>query len=215
MDEATRMDVKTILFDLGNVVIYLAEESTYHEFARLSEFSYETLKEKVSKESFFHDFETGRISADEFRSAVRRLLNNENLTDQQIDDAWNKMLLKIDPEIIDAIIMLSAQKKVMVLSNTNIIHEIAFHKMLSKISTYKHLNQFFHKVYLSHEIGERKPDNSSWQHILDDNDGIKAEEVLFLDDKSENLDAAGKMGFQVKQINNPGETLEVLKLIIG
>ncbi|MEL6558715.1 MAG: HAD family phosphatase [Bacteroidota bacterium] len=209
------MDVKTVLFDLGNVVIYLNEEGSYHEFAKLGQFSFQTLKEKVRGERFFNDFETGRITADEFRSEIRRMLNNEDLTDQQIDIAWNNMLLKIDPAIIPAIRELSKMKSVMVLSNTNIIHEIAFHKMLSEISEFTHLNQFFHKVYLSHEIGERKPDHSSWQFILDDNEGMKAEEVLFLEDKIENLEAAGEMGFQIKQIAHPGQTLELIKLISG
>ena len=42
---------------------------------------------------------------------------------------------------------------------------------------------------------------------------MKAEEVLFLDDKIENLEAAREMGFQVKQIANPGQTLELIQLI--
>lgn len=207
------MNVKTVLFDLGNVVIYLNEESSYHEFAKLGQFSYQALKRKVKEETIFHDFETGRITAEEFRVGIRRILHNKDLTDQQIDAAWNKMLIKIDPAIIHAIQKLSEIKNVMVLSNTNIIHEIAFHKMLHELSEFTHLNQFFHKVYLSHEIGERKPDHTSWQLILDDNEGMKAEEVLFLDDKIENLEAATEMGFQVKQIAHPGQTLELIQLI--
>lgn len=206
--------IKVILFDLGNVVIYLQEESSYHEFANLSKYSYESLKEKIASEEFFNAFERGLISEQTFRSELRRLLEDDSLTDSALNHAWNKMLIKIDPQIIRSIESVAANKKIMVLSNTNIIHEQAFHKMLSDVSGYSHLNQFFDKVYLSHEIGERKPDHSSWQFILDDNPGLNAEEVLFLDDKQENLDAAKQLNFQVKQINNPAETLELLKMII-
>ena len=191
-------DIKTILFDLGNVVIYLHEEGSYHEFASLSTDSYQTLKTKVKNEKFFNEFEKGEISETEFRSGLRRLLSDESLANNQLDDAWNKMLIKIDPMIIDVIKRISESRTVMVLSNTNSIHEKAFHKMLNEVSEYTHLDQFFHKVYLSHEIRERKPDHSSWQFILNDNPDMIAAEVLFLDDK----------------IENPGETLELLKLLI-
>ncbi len=207
-------DIKVILFDLGNVFVYLDEESSYHAFADLSQYSYEALKSKVKEETFFNAFERGQISEDAFRDELKKLLKEETVSDKELDSAWNKMLLRIDPDIVKAIKELSKNKQVMVLSNTNIIHERAFHKMLFQVSGISHLDQFFHKVYLSHEIGERKPDHSSWQFILEDNPGMKPDEVLFLDDKSENLEAARQMNFQVKQINNAGETLEYLKMII-
>ncbi|MCJ7468363.1 MAG: HAD-IA family hydrolase, partial [Maribacter sp.] len=46
---------------------------------------------------------------------------------------------------------------------------------------------------LSHEIGLRKPDREIFQFVLDDN-GLIAEETLFIDDSKENTDAASALG---------------------
>jgi len=203
--------VKVVLFDLGNVVIYLDEEASYKSFAKLGEMTLDQLKKQVSNVTFFDDFERGHISDESFRTNIRELLGKQSLQDSEIDDAWNAMLIKIDPAFIRVLESFGKEKTIMVLSNTNIIHERAFHIMLKDVCSYTHLNQLFDKVYLSHEIHERKPDAAAWEFILDDNPGLIAEEILFLDDKIENLNAASEMKIQVKQIHNPGETLDLLQ----
>ncbi|MGB3468449.1 MAG: HAD family phosphatase [Cyclobacteriaceae bacterium] len=205
--------IKVILFDLGNVVIHLDEQESYRQIAELSRISYQDLSRKVGEAGFFNEYEKGLISEDVFRNEIRKLVGAPELADHHIEEAWNGMLLKIDPRVIEAISQLSNRKRIMVLSNTNSIHEKAFHKMLREVSSYRHLDQIFEKVYLSHEINQRKPDGASWQHILDDNPGLLPEEILFLDDKTENLAAADAMNIHTKQILHPEKTISLIEKI--
>ena len=206
--------MKAILFDLGNVVIYLDEQQSYREFARLGGISVEEVLEKAKTAPFFHAYERGLIHSGEFRTGIRDLLACESLSDQEIDQAWNAMLIRIDPKLLDVLLEIKRKYSIMVLSNTNVIHEQAFHEMLAEVSSYSHLNELFDHVYLSQEIHQRKPDAAAWQLILAEHPGIQPDEVLFLDDRLENLEAAKSLGIQVKQIHHPGETLDLLQKII-
>lgn len=208
------MKVHTILFDLGNVVIDLDEQRLYREFADLAGLSVSEILEKAQKALFFNDLETGSISENEFRDGLRGLLNAAELTDERVDDAWNSILLKIDPALVEMIAKLKAHYQIMVLSNTNSIHARKFHQLLAAVSPYQHLDELFHHVYLSHQIGERKPDLASWQFILDRHPALKPSDILFLDDRSENLEGAKSLGIAVQQIHHPGETMELLRKII-
>lgn len=61
------------------------------------------------------------MTADEFRMAIREK-SNVTLTDSDIDDLWNLMLVKIPSEKLDFILGLRNNYNVYLLSNTNSIH---------------------------------------------------------------------------------------------
>ncbi len=204
-------EIKVILFDLGNVVIDLDEQASYHAMSHLIGKDLTELKESFEQAEFFDDFERGNISDIEFREQVRTLLNKKNISDQEIDYAWNAMLLGIDLELIKQLSLLKEKVSIMVLSNTNIIHVRCFHQKIYEITGINHLDKIFDKVYFSHEIRERKPDFQAWKIILNENKDIKAEQVLFLDDKDENLEAASRLGINVLKIKKPKYTLELIK----
>lgn len=204
---------KAVLFDLGNVVIQLDEQRTYREFGALGEISEAEAVSRFLSSPIFHDFERGNITEQAFMDGLRQLLGKPQLSDEKIQWAWNTILEYIDPDLIQAIKQMKAQYHLMVLSNTNSIHEKAFHQMLFAISGFQHLDQLFHDVYLSHQIRERKPDLASWQFILNRHD-FRPAEILFLDDKPENLAGADSLGIRTQLINHPGETMELIRKII-
>jgi HAD superfamily hydrolase (TIGR01509 family) len=54
--------------------------------------------------------------------------------------------------------------------------------------------KYFKKLYISAELGMRKPDEGIYKLLLNET-GLKPEECLFIDDKSINVEAAQKLGF--------------------
>jgi putative hydrolase of the HAD superfamily len=50
-------------------------------------------------------------------------------------------------------------------------------------------------LFLSYEIGARKPDAKIYHHLLE-NLGVKGSQCLFLDDRAENVEAARAAGIQ-------------------
>ena len=68
----------------------------------------------------------------------------------------------------------------------------------------------FEKTYLSCKLKMRKPDAEIYQHVLTDT-GLKAEEILFIDDKIQNLEYPSSIGMHVLQVANPGEVPEAVR----
>ncbi len=203
-----RNPIDAIIFDLGRVVIHLDEVKTSNEFLKISSCDESDLQNAFQNESYFNEFERGEIEAEEFRRNVSRTLGFVGAR-SEIDIAWNAMLGGIDKPLIDSIIGLGEKLKIFVLSNTNIIHETAFNKILKDSTGHNNLHEIFHKVYFSHEIGARKPELNSWEMILQEQ-SLDPQKVLFLDDRLDNIQAAASLRMNVLQITDPYHTHEVI-----
>ena len=77
-------------------------------------------------------------------------------------------------------------------SNTNAIHIGAFKKQLGN-TKWLAFCKLFDKMYLSHEIGLRKPDAKVFEYIINEQE-LKAEEVFFIDDSPQHIASAKKLG---------------------
>src|SRR5690606_36888530 len=91
------------------------------------------------------------------------------------------------------------------LSNTNDIHEAAFTKLLQENNNIQ-LSHFFDKVYFSHRIGLRKPDAAVFEKVLTDNQ-FRASETLFIDDSPQHIESAKNLGIQTVFLKK-GMTIE-------
>ena len=63
-------------------------------------------------------------------------------------------------------------------------------------------------MYLSHEIRCRKPDKEAFQIILEENK-LKPNEVFFVDDSSQHIEAAKKLGISCHYLQK-GEDIVTL-----
>ncbi|KAF9961977.1 hypothetical protein BGZ70_008157 [Mortierella alpina] len=196
------MSIKNIIFDLGNVLLRLDQSASAEAFKALGATNFPTLSQHASSVTIVA-YETGKISAEEFRATVRSSIGlPETVTDEQFDQAWNAMLLDFPKDRLE--LMRTLQKdfgyKVFLLSNTNAIHIEHVDKVCLKDYEEKSLHPFFHKVFYSHEIGHRKPSQEAFAHILQEQ-SLTAGETLFLDDMLENVEAAKACGLQAAQVD--------------
>ncbi len=186
------MKYKTLIFDFGGVIINIDFRLTHQAFAHLG---IQDLDQKFSQHQqhgLFDKFETGRISPSEFRHAIKKELDL-NLSNTDLDRAWNAMLLDIPKSRIDIIKQLKQQYQCVLLSNTNQIHYDYYRADLEKVHGYKRFNELFDKTYFSHELGLRKPDKTIYEYVLKDL-SRKPEEVLFIDDTPKNIEASKALG---------------------
>lgn len=187
--------IKNIIFDLGGVIIDVDPNRSFQAlqaFAASRDSDADLFSESVS---LFLDYEKGMISSDAFRKGIRALAKNDNLLDQQIDEAWNSMLLDIPLDRIDILKKLKKKYRLYVLSNTNDIHVPAFNGIVTKVCGELDIACFFDKVYFSHELQMRKPEPAIYEHVLKEN-SLKPEETLFIDDRYENIKAAEALGIK-------------------
>lgn len=187
------MAIKNIIFDLGGVVLNLDQEKTLRAFKRLGA----NLEELNLESSIFLDLETGKIEADYFLQTIFTMLKGE-ANKEQITQAWNSMLLELPPHRVEIIRQLKSKYRLFLLSNTNSIHINAVYEEHGK-SIFVEL---FETVYLSHEIGIRKPDVACYEYVLS-HAQLKGAETVFIDDNKTNLKGAEAAGMRTIWAKEP------------
>ena len=195
-------NIKNIIFDYGNVIFNL-------DFARGLR-AWEALGIKNAAEFYGHKlqdnifdaFERGDISAAEFRQHIRQKIGNPDITDQQIDHAWNSMLLGIPQGNHELLLKLKSKYRTFLLSNINAIHYDYIMNYLKTDFGFDGNDHLFEKTYYSHLTGKRKPEAAIFEQVLKENN-LKPEETLFIDDSPQHIAGAQKLGIQTYLMTAP------------
>jgi putative hydrolase of the HAD superfamily len=125
----------------------------------------------------------------------------------QVVNAWNAMLLNVPQSGIDLLQKLKGKYRLFLLSNTNEIHiprALAEWKKTSDVEFY----DCFEHVYLSHEIGMRKPDEEIFEHVCREQN-ILPENALFIDDSAQHIAGASKVGLNTIHLTQDLSLLSV------
>lgn len=193
--------IDAIIFDLGGVVLNLDYNKTIDQFKILGKENFEKLYTQSQQDKIFDQFETGKISAQEFRKYMKSFLD-EQITDEQIDFAWNAMLLDLPAARIELLLRLKKEYKIFLFSNTNEIHFDAFQKIIQQqYGDANLLEKVFHQTYYSHLVGERKPNQAAFNTVLSDHTLI-SQRTLFIDDSIQHIEGASRMGIKVRHLLN-------------
>lgn len=193
-------NIDFLIFDLGNVIIDIDYAFTVNKLKNLLSEVKHPLTDQFFPAKFHKDFEKGRISAEDFRNAVRNHFQ-EDWSDALIDELWNSLLKHIPRERIELIKELSKDFGLAVLSNTNSIHVEKVDQILLEDTGEASLDLLFDKVFFSHEMGMSKPDEDIYKSVIQEL-GVQPERTLFFDDLLENLNGAKKVGLQTFHINH-------------
>ncbi|CAN5334170.1 HAD family phosphatase [soil metagenome] len=184
--------IKNIIFDLGGVLINIDYNILIAAFSKIGLPHFEDYFSQKQQSNLFDDYENGRISSDTFRKKIKEHCQ-PNTSNIEIDAAWNSMILDLPKERMNLLMSLKGKYRTFLLSNTNEIHMQFIYKYLKKEF---HINDFsscFEKVYLSFEMGMRKPDVQIFEKVLNDND-LNKDETLFIDDSIQHIESAKLLG---------------------
>lgn len=198
-----------IIFDLGGVILNIDYHRTIKAFVTLGLESFEQAYSQMAQTPIFDQIERGEIEPDQFREAIRELLG-KNVTDQQIDQAWNAMLLDLPAERLTILDKLAAEKKLALLSNTNVIHVNAFEAEMQREHNIPNLKKHFEKTFYSCDVGMRKPETRIFQMVIDELNFNPAD-TLFIDDSIQHIEGAQKLGLNTYHLRaDKGETISDL-----
>src|SRR6218665_1225686 len=87
--------IKNIIFDYGNVIFAIDFIRTQNALSQLGIPNITEFFAHKGHNQLFDDFETGSITPTQFRDGIRKVADKLELTDQQIDDAWNSLLIGV------------------------------------------------------------------------------------------------------------------------
>jgi putative hydrolase of the HAD superfamily len=138
---------------------------------------------------------------DAFDEPVNNLASELRIDDirQATLDIFNKLYKIEDPNLFNKLREKYPNTRIVIASN---------HVSHMKEYLDKHFNP--DKVYLSSLIGLGKPNPEYFQYIID-KENIKPEELLFLDDREDNISSAKSLGINTIKVNKDINMLEEIK----
>jgi glucose-1-phosphatase len=199
--------IKTIIFDLGGVILNINYNLTSKCFENFGAVNFDALYSKAQQKDIFNQLETGKITPSIFRKELNSLMKL-NLSDKKFDASWNAMLLDLPIERLELIKSLKSSYNTFLLSNTNEIHIRAFKKIINKEIGYSNFASAFKKCYYSSEIGLRKPNVDCFNFVLKQNN-LNAQETLFIDDSKQHIQGAKKAGLKTYYLKKNEDLVSV------
>ena len=194
------------IFDFGGVFIEIDYYATKLEFEKLglNKFDREFSQEQQSQ--IFDHYETGQLSSQRFVNSILEKLPI-GTSPNMVVGAWNAMLGNIiEKNVLYAHQLRKNGKNLFLLSNTNEIHiKEAFSRWQQ--TRLIQPDELFNKVYLSHELGLRKPNREIYDFVIKEND-LNVDNTIFVDDSIQHVLTARNLGIRSECIAS-NQDLEV------
>lgn len=199
--------IKNIIFDLGGIFLTLDYQKTENAFTELGIKNFNDLFTQHHVSPLFYELEVGIITPHQFYDEFRTL-SKINLTNQEIENAWNAMLLSFPVERLLWLENIRNKYNIYLFSNTNQIHYDCFMKIYKQQTGNIDFNNYFIKAYYSHELALRKPDAEAFEFILKEQN-LHPYETLFIDDTFKNIEGAKHIGLRTIHLMQPKTVLDL------
>lgn len=203
-------NIKNIIFDYGNVIFTIDFRKAQAAFKELGIADPDAFFGHRQQDQIFDKFDRGEVTENEFTAYVREKIGNAAITDQQITDAWNSLLIGIAPGNHEILLQLKDKYRTFLLSNINAIHYTYIMNYLKTDFGFDDNEHLFEKTYYSHLVGKRKPQPDIFEQVLQENN-LKPGETLFIDDSPQHLEAAAKLGIQTFLMTAPDTLAKFVK----
>jgi putative hydrolase of the HAD superfamily len=197
MGNPSNAAVYAVIFDIGGVLINVDFSPTNAAISQVVKLPPMEIARRLMSHRSLIEFECGRATVEVFHREIEGLLNC-SIEFDVFHTAWNSIFKAEIDENIQLLRTLNKRPdcKVGVLSNTNAPHFTYLKQQMKVLNEVEYL-------YASHEIGCRKPDAESYQHVLN-RMNVRPERAVFIDDLPENLEGARRVGMRTIHAVNPG-----------
>ena len=146
------------------------------------------LARRYQADGDYERHERGELGTAAYLATVGRRLGI-TLTPQQWEQGWLDLLLEPAKGIEALVDAVDPRLKKAVFSNTNASHAAVFEQR------YGPLLARFDRVFLSNELGLRKPEARAFERVANEL-GVAPQRILFLDDNEANLTGARGVGMR-------------------
>lgn len=199
--------IKDIVFDFGGVLTTIDTERALQRFRDLGVEEPEQYINSYCQKGPFFELENGDIDAEEFCRRLGQICNRE-ITFEQAKEAWLGFLVEIHTTLLEHLQTLRGSYRLSVLSNTNpFIQSWALTKDFTPVG--KSLADYFDMLFFSYRMHCSKPSREIYCKMLADG-GMRAEETLFVDDSTKNIEAAREVGIRTLLVENGEDWREKL-----
>jgi glucose-1-phosphatase len=193
---------KTIIFDLGKVIIPFDFKRGYDRMAPLCSYAATEIPERLRSCDLVTRFEEGNVAPEDFVRELGAILELK-VSYEEFCEIWSSIFLRetLIPE--ELLVGLKKRYRLLLLSNTNAIH----FEMVSK--NYPLLRHFDHLV-LSYKVRALKPSPLIYEEALR-HAHCAPQECFFTDDIAAYVEAARAAGIDAVQFENREQIERELK----
>lgn len=193
--------IKAVVFDLGKVLIDFDYGIAARKLAQQSAVSAQEVQSIIDHSPLLFRYESAGMSTQEFFEEVRRLISFRG-TFEEFAAAFADIFTEIPGMTRLHAELRSRGIPTFVLSNTN---EIAIAHVRRNFPFFAHFTDYV----FSFEHGVLKPERRIYE-IAEECSGCRGGEILFLDDKPENVEGAARCGWEVICHVSVPQTREIL-----
>jgi len=195
--------IEALLFDLGGVLINIDFNLAFAHWQPLSTLSLDAIRTRFRFDHAYEQHERGEISADSYFAHLARELCLRHEPDA-IARGWNAIFCGEIAETLALVQAARAHLPCYAFSNSNLTHQAAWSGM------YPAVVQAFDRVFVSSDIGLRKPERRAFEHISQAI-GVPASAMLFFDDLADNVAGARAAGLQAVLVRGPADVCDALQ----
>lgn len=200
--------VKTVIFDLGGVIITLNQDEAVRRFVGLGLADARQQLDPYTQSGIFGDVEEGKIDAETFRAELSNMVCRE-LTFDECKHAWLGYKADLPKRNLDVLRKLRSEGyRLILLSNTNPF--MMSWGLSADFDGEGHsLKDYFDALYLSYEQRMMKPSVDLFRHVIAA-ENLNPAETLLVDDGERNVEAAARLGLKTfKPVNGEDWTADI------
>ena len=194
--------VKTVIFDLGGVIVPFDFSRAYQRMEAWSGLERDAIRARLMDDGLGGQFERGQVTPEQFRTELNRRLGTAISQDQFVE-MWLSIFTPGRTLIGESLIAgLAARYRVLLLSNTTLTH---FEWLAANTPQIGHM----HGHVLSYEVGAAKPERRIYEEAIR-RAGCEAGECFFTDDVMAYVEGARECGIDAAQFTGePGLRAEL------
>jgi putative hydrolase of the HAD superfamily len=178
--------IKTVIFDLGKVVIPFDLQRGYAALQPHCAIPVEDIPRRISATDLVMRFEQGQVTSEQFVAELSSILGLNGMDYARFCGLWSSIFLP-DPIVPESLLEgLRRRYRLLLLSNTNAIH---FEMIRQTYPLIRH----FHDYVLSYEVGALKPAPRIYEEAIA-RAGCRPDECFFTDDIPQYVEAARRAG---------------------
>jgi putative hydrolase of the HAD superfamily len=184
----SRIIPQVVVFDLGKVLVDFDYSIAARRISQRARLTAEAVNDFISHSPLLFRFETGLLTHDQFFQEICAVTGFCGLLDE-FCEFFSDIFVPIEPMVTLQAELRRAGIPTYVFSNTN---ELAAGHIRRRFPFFGNFDGYI----LSYEHGAMKPDAKLYE-VVEATSGRRASEILYLDDRDENIVAGAARGWQV------------------
>lgn len=177
--------IKTVIFDIGNVLLLFNHEKMLLQFSQLLDVPFAALKQKIMIEKLLQEYELGNITTEEWIQAIMSL-SKLKPSKELLLNAMGDIFQENFPLTAFIPLLKKQGLRLVLLSNISEAH-------FDYIRRHFEISHAFDDAVLSYKVRSSKPQKAIYDAVLK---AAKAEiyECFYVDDIPEHVNAAKEFG---------------------